>query len=554
MRVGPVPRRAQHLAAVVGLALAAGLLLSAQPLRSPWWTGHDFDTVYGASAVSLFRGERSTFLDHPGLPLQETLAAALIADWALSDSGDSRSARANWFLSDLDRLRPHLRILGSLLFFGSALIAYAAVAWSERSILGGLFAGLVLLAAPDVTVWAAVVKPDPLLAALSVAATALLVEGARRRSGAFYVAAAAVIGYAITVKVHAVGLLAPLALAPLLWRPQTNGLRELADAARRHRVAVLSVAGVYLAAALVLNAFAASPALRPLALLVAALVVFALLAWAVWRVTRGTRVRLWVELGIALVTAGLAGSVLPNLLYANLPAPALRWLTVTLSGRGVEASTTAVPPWDVLESWYGVMLLALAGFVLALRARDRTVVLWLVAAAAMGLLALFRYGSVHYYTAAIALLAPLAVPALKALAHRPPILAGLAAFFALYQPFWVQVDEARDRGEIARSTERVNAWVEPRLRGRDVALTFLESDDSRTFSLVLQYAPSTPPRQFKFLPATSKGVEYAAQSGLDVRYVVTGAETDPAALLASLGVQGRATRVDAPGFVYRVEG
>jgi hypothetical protein len=96
--------------------------------------------------------------------------------------------------------------------------------------------------------------------------------------------------------------------------------------------------------------------------------------------------------------------------------------------------------------------------------------------------------------------------------------------------------------------------VERRLGPSDVVLTFLEHDDARTFALVRQYAPSTPPRHFRFLPATSRGVEYAADNGLDVRYVITAAATDPRTLLASLDLDGRATAVDSPGFVYRVGG
>ena len=123
--------------------------------------------------------------------------------------------------------------------------------------------------------------------------------------------------------------------------------------------------------------------------------------------------------GAKELAAGLAGAVVPNLLYANVPAPTLRWLGVTLSGRGVEASTTFVPPWNVLAPWLGVGILALVGLALALARGDRTALLWALAAAAMGGLALLRYGSVHYYTAAIALLAPLGLEALKAISRWP---------------------------------------------------------------------------------------------------------------------------------------
>jgi hypothetical protein len=398
-----------------------------------------------------------------------------------------------------------------------------------------------------------VVKPDPLLAALSVAAVALLVEGARRRSGALYIAAATVIGYAVTVKVHALGLLAPLGVAVLAWRPRTAGIAEVRAAARRHRRPLIASAAGFLAVALVLNLLAAPPAARPLALLVATVLVLAAITGAAWYAARPTRLRLWVELAAALGAAALAGAVLPNLLYASLPAPTLRGLAITASGRGVEASSSFVSPFDVLSPWSALFVLAGVGLIFALRSGDRPALLWVVGVAAMGGLALLRYGSVHYYTAAVALLAPLAAPALQRLARAPALLA-VVFLVTLYHPLQLQFDEAQDRGTIAEATERVNDWVEPRLRPDEVALTFLESDDSRTFALVRQYAPSTPSRRFHFLPATSRGVEYAAENGLNVRYVVTGAEADPAELLATLGVQGRAERVAAPGFVYRVTG
>jgi hypothetical protein len=553
VHVRPVSRRARHAAALLALAVTAGFLLAAQPLRSAWWTGHDFDTVYAASALTLFRGDRSTFYDHPGVPLQELLAAALTVDWAVSDPGTSRDALADRYLSDLDRMRPYLRVFGALLFVGSALIAYAAVAWSARSVLAGFLAGLVLLASPDATVWAAVVKPDPLLAALSVAAVALLVEGARRRAGALYLAAAALIGFAVTVKVHALGLLAPYGVAVLVWPPRSSGVEEIREFERRHRRTLAVSAAVFAAVALVLNALSALPAARPLALLVAAVIALAAAFGAAWYVARGTRLRPWVELAAGTAAAGLAGAVVPNLLYASLPAPTLRGLAVTASGRGVEASSSFASPFDVLSPWSALFLLAAVGLVLALRSGDWPALLWAVGVGAMGGLALLRYGSIHYYTAAVALLAPLAAPALRPLARAPALLA-VVFLVALYHPLELQVDEARDRGTIAEATERANEWVEARLQPGEVALTYLEADDARTFALVRQYAPSTPPRRYRFLPATARGVEYAAENGLDVRYVITGSPADPAALLASLGVEGRAVPADAPGFVYRVDG
>ena len=135
--------------------------------------------------------------------------------------------------------------------------------------------------------------------------------------------------------------------------------------------------------------------------------------------------------------------------------------------------------------------------------------------------------------------------------RRWPLVVAFVAFGVLYPALRPQVDEARDRGVTARATQRVNDWVESHLSGDQVALTFLESDDSRTFALVGHYA-DVPPRRYRFLPATNEGVAYANEKGLDVRYVITAAPTDPSALTSSLGLAGSAVPIDAPGFVYRV--
>ena len=66
MRVFTPTARRPRLWAAAALLAVAGALLAFQPLRSPWWTGHDFDSVYVGSGLTLFRGERSVFYDHPG--------------------------------------------------------------------------------------------------------------------------------------------------------------------------------------------------------------------------------------------------------------------------------------------------------------------------------------------------------------------------------------------------------------------------------------------------------------------------------------------------------
>lgn len=558
MRVPTLTARRPRLWAAAALLAVAGALLAFQPLRSPWWTGHDFDSVYVGSGLTLFRGERSVFYDHPGAPLQEALAATFTAGWAVSSPGKSRAARADEWLTNLDRTRPYLRVWGSLIYLLSVLIVFVTLTWVMRSAGWGLLGGLLFLASPDVITWAAVVKPDPLLAALSVAAVGLTVEGYRRRSGGLYLAAAATFGYALSIKVQAIGLAVPLALAVLLRAPPYGWWTKLRDDTRawlrKHRRPASVVAGAWLALVLVLNAGAAAPSLKPLAELVVGLLLLAATSAGLWLLVRQTQAAALVATGIGAVWAVLAGMIVPNLFYASVPAPMVRQAAITLSGGGVNAGAhPAANPWDVLRPWQWLLLVALIGLVKALVDGDRTVLLWASGAVAMGFLAYLRYGEIHYYTAAIALTVPLVLHGVQVVGRRPGILAALIVVAVLYVPYKAQIHEAQGRGLEADHTEEVNRWVEPRLRPGEAALTRLESSDGRYFHLVHFYAPQGPELAYRFLPPDLEGAEWVRRHDARVRYVVTGTDEMVDELLSSIGLSGHGRRVpNAPGFVYEV--
>jgi hypothetical protein len=553
----PIAARPRIAAACLLLAIA-GSLLAFQPLRSPWWSGYDYDSVYVGSALRLFAGERSKFYDHPGAPLQEGLAAVFTAAWAVSDPGESRAERTSRWAADLDSTRPYLRVFGSFIYLASVLIVFATVAWVFRSAWYGLAGGLVFLAAPDVIGWAAVVKPDPLLAALSVAVCGLCVEGARRREAWPYLAAAFLAGYTVSVKLHAAGLVVPVVLAVALGRPRMGWWGRLrADAAafwRAHRSWLAPALAVWLVLAVVLNALSALPAARPVLQLLAGLAALAALSAAALLVLRRTRAVSIVGLGVALLWSALAGAILPNLLYVSVPAPMLRTVATTLLGGGVnEGARPAISPLDALRPWNVLILLACAGLIAALRARDWTSLIWAAGAVSMGFLAFLRFGEYRYYAAAVALLGPLALLVPRYLAPRAGLIAFVVVALTLYKPIRLGIDTARDRGVDADRTERVNEWVESHLRPGEVALTQLESSDGRFFHLVRLYAPNAPERRYRLLPPDEEAAAYIREHDLRVRYVVTGGPVDAAALLASIGVPGRTRQVaGAPGFVYRV--
>jgi hypothetical protein len=539
------------------LAVAA-VLLAFQPLRSPWWSGYDFDSVYVGSALTLFRGERSRYYDHPGAPLQETLAATFAASWALSSPGQSRSARADEWLENLDRTRPYIRVWASLLYLVSALIAFVAVAWVTRSAGWGLLGGLLFLGSPELITWAAVVKPDPLLAALSIAMVALTVEGYRRRAPGLYLAAAAVLGYTLSVKVHAIGLVAPLVLAATL-RPPPNGWwttfrHDVREWLREHRRLAAAVGGAWLVLMLALNAGAAAPSLKPLVQLLAGLVVLAAACTGLWLLVRRTRAAALAALAIGCGWLVVAGMIVPNLFYASFPAPMAREAAITLSGGGPNVGVRpAESPWDVLAPWQWLLVVALFGLVKGLLDGDRTTLLWASGAVAMGFLAYLRYGHVHYYTAAVALTVPLVLTGVAVIARRPNVVAAVLVAAVLYSPYTAEIDKARGRAREAANTETVNRWVQPRLRLGEVALTQLESSDGRYFHLVRYYAPGGPELAYRFLPLDDQGVGWVREQGAQVRYVITGGEVEIDDLLSSNGLSGRGRRIaEAPGFVYEV--
>jgi hypothetical protein len=548
--------RPRLLAAAVLVAVAASLLVF-QPLRSPWWSGYDYDSVYVATGLTLFRGDRSNFYDHPGTPLQEGLAAIFTGAWLVS--GDDRTAKADAWIADLDSTRAYLRVFGSLLYIASALIAFFTVAWITRSAWWGFLGGLLFLTSPDLITWAAVVKPDPLLAGLAVACVGLLVEAARRRSGPLYLAAAFVLGFDLSVKVQAVGLALPLVIAALLRPPPAGWWTTFRAQARAwlaaHRRLVFVAGGCWLALVVFLNALSAPPAAKPLVELAAGLAALAALAVAAWRIFRGTRLAGIVSVAIGCTFALVAGMVVPNLFYASMPAPTVRQAAITLTGGGVNSGAhPAFGAWGTLADWHVLLIVAAVGFARGLLVRDVGVLLWAAGAFALGLLAYLRFGEIHYYTAAIALATPLVIRAAQSLPVAPVVLSVLLIAACIYRPSRTEIDKARSRTHDAEATERVNAWVEPRLHGIDVALTELEANDARIFHLVHFYSPWAEEPDYRFLPPDHDATQWIRDHDKRIAYFIASSpEDDPTEALRSLGLPGQATRVaSAPGFVYRV--
>jgi hypothetical protein len=237
---------------VIGAALAvaaAALLVAVQPIREPWWQWADPDGAYVGSSLNILLGNHTNYLDHPGLPTQDVLALAFGAEFVVgkaTGSNDNRESFADEKFLDLDRTRPLYRSWAVLLFLASTLLVYLLVCRLLGHWLWGLTGGLLFASAPGLAPVSFLLRPDAALAALCVAIGYLTATGFERRSPARYTAAAALLGLALTVKIPALAMALPLAVA-VVWRPPDSpwlrsSASALAASARKHAFWLLPTA------------------------------------------------------------------------------------------------------------------------------------------------------------------------------------------------------------------------------------------------------------------------------------------------------------------------
>jgi hypothetical protein len=257
-----VHRRRRLPAAALGyLGVAAAALLLALPdSRSPWWIYADPDGAYVGSSLNILIGNHTSYLDHPGLPTQDALALGFGA-WHIVDRARGDAADPTPFVD-----RRMLDVDGSRwLYRGWAILTYALGAVLVAILMGRLFrhwtwgvaGGVLFLAAPGVAEIAHRLRPDAMLSALSVAIAYLVVTGFERRSASRYLAAAAVFGLAMTVKISVLWAALPIAVA-VVWRPPEPGWHRrlaasLRSLSRRAWLATIACSVAWLAVCLRVN-------------------------------------------------------------------------------------------------------------------------------------------------------------------------------------------------------------------------------------------------------------------------------------------------------------
>jgi hypothetical protein len=534
-------RRASRLFPAV-LALAgtlglAGFLVSAQPYRAAWWSHADADAVYTASALNILAGRGTVYDDHPGLPLQQLLAAAFGVELGIETLTQRRLDRTEFAderLLALDRTRVVYRSLAIALYLAAAAAACVVGARLMGGWRWGLAAGLLWVGSPNLTPMSIQYRPDPAFSGLMLVFAYFAWRAVERRGARELVLAAVVAGFATSVKVHAVALIVPLALATLFVRVRP----EWAIAVRRraselwHRggavLVVLALGLVALTGATDIPRLSATEA-------IAVCLFGALAAILPATIAVVARRRLDAQPGrvasVALVVGGFAlGLLVPVVIGGRDGAAALVAIGRTALGGGVNSDISF---FESASSVFGlqlrqtVVVVGLAGIaaVVGLRSRDYRPAVLFAGSVSLAALAAGRLGTPHYFapTFALALL-----PVLWLARRTSPVGPALLALLVV----WVVGVQVRYRDGSATTLAATEAAVaEPlaraldRLEPGEVVLTPSEhlnfpAPDTQYFEFVRAYATYTPARRYRSLPASANGLAFLEARGLRAAFYV----------------------------------
>jgi dolichyl-phosphate-mannose-protein mannosyltransferase len=502
------PRRFAAVALAVGVGLAA-VVVTAQPVGSPWWTYADADASYTGAALNLVAGYRAQFVDHPGLPLTEATALLFGAD-ALARGAGSRDARERYVderLLDLDRTRTIFRGFAIALYLAGSLLAFLALARLLGHWTWGLAGSLLWLAVPGLEPMSIQLRPDVALAFCCLGFAYLVGVGVQARDARLYAGAAALAGFALLVKLHAVGLVVPLAAA-VLWRPPERSWRPPARTVAWSAAALVSFSLVVNWERLPFTPTAAQ------GLALAVVLAATALASAVARLRKA----------VAVPLAYAAGVLVPVLLDPPDGLQALVVLGNSAVGRGVSDVPSFQTPLEELRGFVGLgalLVFALAALAAAFgfRRRDPRPVVWASGALVLGILAWARPVTPHYLAPSFVV----AVPAALWLLQRTPRARATLLLWPLV--VWIAWPSLRDRDAPAQAAEALAAEAAPvRMRALaeldrgEVALTpsYWPDGDVRYFELVQLYVEHSPPYPYRLLPDTAAARRYAHEHGFRI--------------------------------------
>jgi hypothetical protein len=205
------------------------VVVAAQPVRSPWWLYADADATYTASGIELMAGEPTVYFDHPGLPLQDVMAVTVETRYLVHKLTHPHTTPHEYAAERLRHLgdsRIFFRGYAILFYVAGALFAFFALWRLLGNAWWGTAGTLLFLSAPGLQAMSIQFRPDGLLAGLALAVVYLIVRAAERRDAWLYMLATLLLGLTLTVKIHAIGLVVPLAIALLRCPPPGPGARR----------------------------------------------------------------------------------------------------------------------------------------------------------------------------------------------------------------------------------------------------------------------------------------------------------------------------------------
>jgi hypothetical protein len=547
--------RTKLLAPLV-VAAATLLAIAVQPLTEPWWIQADPDGAYVGSALNLLQHNPTVYLDHPGIPNQEALALVFGGQFVIERIA-GRTPGVDAFVAHqllhLDGARALYRGFAIAVFVLASLAVYAAVARWFRHRGWGVLAGVAFASTPALAPIAFMTKPDPAVSALALIVAVLTAAAFERRSAGLYLAAAAALGLALTVKIVAVGLVAALALA-LLWRPPDSGwssaLRnDAGDRIRCRRRFVVAVVAAWLALCVAFNLgrHGGLPHASNLGLVGAGVLlvaVFAACAFVAARRGNPLARRVFHPFYLAAVAALLVGMVLPATLILDQLPQVLLSIWQTSRGSGLNSS---VEPFQYFTfgslAHYPLLadVVAVALAVAAAATGFRRGVYWptplALGAVVLVVEAAARLRFDLYYAPAFAVSLPGALWLLRTSGMRIGAAVGTVAVAVLFvaallHPRWSPGAEE----QVNAAAHRLAARLGPGAIAVPAA-SLLPIEEVRYDTLVVQYTHEAPAVDYRFVQADSPRI---LERGIELAYY-TGplAEIDAAARRGSIHLAGR---------------
>jgi hypothetical protein len=360
-------------------------------------------------------------------------------------------------------------------------------------------------------------RPDVALGVVTLGFAYAIARGVQTRDPVPYAVAAALAGFAVMIKLHGLGLIAPLALAGV-WRPP-DGLPP--PPSRRTLLAVL--------VPWILLAILFNVARAPFSLTGAQWLVLAALAAITALAIGAAALRSALRPFGLLVGAFSAGLLIPVTLDIPDGFQALVNVVKAATGRGVSAGVDSFStPFSDLGGIVGsrvvvLFLLAAVAAAVGLYRRQPEPVVWFAGVVVMIVLAFARPPNTHYFAPAFVL----AVPSVLWLVQRTPrsrapILLWPVVILLVWPAF-------RERNTPAIEAERFAALVAPtkrkidrRLQPGEVALapSYWPFADVRYFELVQIYAAYSPAYPYRYLPTTRAAREFSTQRGWRPRYFI----------------------------------